>query len=275
MAKANEDILGIEGHIGKLTKYKRNGKWYWRVSKNSKKPHRLSRKQLAVRQRQSHNNALWRALSATKQVYIERGNNTVYSHFMSLNTESPIPYIPKNQYHSGNALLLPNMVLSDGPLQPIRYQLGEVDDPSSANASNAIPALLTDLTKNEATKSMLLLYVLEQHVITRQYWPDQFFITIEVVPVTTNQDIEIPHVGTVRFVNVPSTLLTPYQSPSGTLALVGDLFANPKLGFGLVRIIDGHASSQRVVTRCTYYERYTTEEALQAAAKSYKGLTGE
>jgi hypothetical protein len=47
------------------------------------------------------------------------------------------------------------------------------------------------------------------------------------------------------------------------------------LGFALVRLKDGHASRQHVVTRCTYYERYTTEEALQAAAKSYKGLTGE
>ena len=37
----------------------------------------------------------------------------------------------------------------------------------------------------------------------------------------------------------------------------------------------GLASRQRVVTNCTYYERYTTEEALQAAAKSYGGLTGE
>jgi hypothetical protein len=47
------------------------------------------------------------------------------------------------------------------------------------------------------------------------------------------------------------------------------------LGFALVRLKDGHASRQRVVTRCTYYERYTTEEAIQAAAKSYGGLTGE
>jgi hypothetical protein len=47
------------------------------------------------------------------------------------------------------------------------------------------------------------------------------------------------------------------------------------LGFALVRLKDGHASRQHVVTRCNYYERYTTEEALQAAAKSYKGLTGE
>ena len=35
------------------------------------------------------------------------------------------------------------------------------------------------------------------------------------------------------------------------------------------------SSRQRVVTRCTYYERYITEEALQAAAKSYGGLTGQ
>lgn len=27
------------------------------------------------------------------------------------------------------------------------------------------------------------------------------------------------------------------------------------------------------VTRCTYYQRFTTDEALQAAAKSYGGLT--
>ena len=47
------------------------------------------------------------------------------------------------------------------------------------------------------------------------------------------------------------------------------------LGFGNVRLKDSHASRQRVVTRCTDYERYTTEEALHAAAKRYGGLTGE
>jgi hypothetical protein len=41
------------------------------------------------------------------------------------------------------------------------------------------------------------------------------------------------------------------------------------VGFGLVQVINGKASSQRVVTHCTYYEKYTTEEAIQAAAKSY------
>ena len=40
-----------------------------------------------------------------------------------------------------------------------------------------------------------------------------------------------------------------------------------------VRIIDDRCSPQAIVTRCTLYEQYTTEEALQTAAKSYGGLT--
>ena len=219
-----------------------------------RQPHRLSRKQLLIRERQSHNNALWRALKESGHVYFE-ANKPAYNHFMAINMQSPVPYIPKQQFHSGNAMLLPGMVLSDGPLTPISYQLDEVDGQ---------PALLTDLTKKEAQKSTLLLYVLHQKVLAHQDWPDQFYLSIKVETLTTSD-----------FTVVPSTLLTPYQSKSGTLALVGPRFADPMLGFGIVRLKDGHASRQHVVTRCTYYERYTTEEALQAAAKSYGGLTGE
>ena len=219
-----------------------------------RQPHRLSRKQLLIRERQSHNNALWRALKESGHVYFE-ANKPAYNHFMAINMQSPVPYIPKQQFHSGNALLLPGMVLSDGPLTPISYQLDEVDGQ---------PALLTDLTKKEAQKSTLLLYVLHQKVLAHQDWPDQFYLSIKVETLTPSD-----------FTVVPSTLLTPYQSKSGTLALVGPRFADPMLGFGIVRLKDGHASHQHVVTRCSYYERYTTEEALQAAAKSYGGLTGD
>ena len=254
MARIENDIMGIEGRVGGLTTYIRNGKKYVRVS-TSHQPRRLSRKQLLVRERQSHNNALWRALKASGHVFMEGGDNTAYNHFMAINMESPVPYIPKQQYHSGNALLLPDMVVSDGPLSPISCQLDEVDGQ---------PALLTDLTKKEAQKSTLLLYVLHQKVLVHQDWPDQFYLSIKVDTLTPSD-----------FTVVPSTLLMPYQSKSGTLALVGPRFADPMLGFGIVRLKDGHASPQHVVTRCTYYERYTTEEALQAAAKSYGGLTGE
>jgi hypothetical protein len=252
MAKLEDDILGIQGRIGQMTAYTRNGKKYLRVA-HTHQPRRLSRKQLMVRERQSHNNALWRALKETNQVYIESGDNTTYNRFMSLNTASPVPYLGKLQYHSGNALLLPNMLLSDGPLKPIGYQFDEVDGQL---------ALFTDLTRREVRSDYILLFVLRQKVITHQDWHDQFYLNIEVEPLTPDD-----------FTTVPSTLLTPYQNKDGCLVLVGERYADPMMGFGLVRVKDGHASHQRVVTNCTYYERYTTEEALQAAADSYGGLT--
>ena len=258
----NNDILGIEGRVGPLTAYVRNGKKYWRVAHN-RKTRRLSRKQLAVRERQSHNNALWRALKATEQVYMEGGENTTYSHFMSINMESPIPYFTKQQYHSGLALLLPNMIISDGPLQPVSYQLGEIDSPNiSPNTPVTLPALLTDLTHQEVKKGEYLLYVLQQTVITPLGWSDMPYLRITVETITPND-----------FTLVPSTLLSPYKNTKGTLALVGPRFADPMLGFAIVRLKDDHASRQHVVTRCTYYERYTTEEAIQVAAKSYGGFT--
>ena len=145
------------------------------------------------------------------------------------------------------------MVVSDGPLPSISYQLGEMDGQ---------PALLTDLTAKDIREGEYLLYVLEQRVYPQQYAEEMAQLSIRVEVVTPDQ-----------FVTVPSTLLTPYKSKDGCLTLVDDRFADSMLGFALVRVKDGHASHQRVVTNCSYYERYTTEEALQAAAKSYGGLT--
>lgn len=251
MARATGLLENVEGHLGELTVYKRGKKTYVRPT-HIYQPRRLSREQLRVRERQSHNNALWRALKGSGRVYFD-GDRAAYNQFMSINTFAPVPYLKKGDHH--NTLLLPEMVLSDGPLNPIGYQLGEVDGQ---------PALLTDLTKGNAGRMTLLLYVLEQKVYA---WPggsDMFQLKINAEPLTASD-----------FVNVPSTLASPYKATEGTLALVGERYGNPMMGFGLVQIKDGVASHQRVVTRCTYYERYTTEEALQEAAKSYGGLTGE
>ena len=66
----------------------------------------------------------------------------------------------------------------------------------------------------------------------------------------------------------------------GCLALTGDEFADTMKGWALVRVEGSPAagswrcSSQSLVTRCTSYMPFTTEEALLEAAKSYGGLTG-
>jgi hypothetical protein len=59
----------------------------------------------------------------------------------------------------------------------------------------------------------------------------------------------------------------------GRYVLKGEEFADEMKGWALVKVIGDHCSSQTIVTRCTLYQQYTTEEALQAAAKSYGGLT--
>lgn len=241
----------VEGQLDNLLFYKRGDKTFVRP-KHIRQPRRLSRSQLTIRERQSHNNALWRALKATGMTFF-KGENSPYNRFMSVNMYSPVPYLMKQQYHSGNALLLPDMVVSDGPLPPISYQLGDVEGQ---------PAMLTDLTKASAKKETLLLYVLEQKVVHWRDDEDLFQLRIKVETL-----------GVDDFVNVPSTLTSPYKDVHGTLALVGERYGDPMLGFGLTRVKDGFASYQRVITRCQYYERYTTEEALLAAAKSYGGLT--
>jgi hypothetical protein len=264
MARVTGILEDLHGRLNdELIVCHRNGKAFTRPA-HINQPHRLSRKQLTVRERQSHNNALWRALKQTGMTFFE-GGNTAYNRFMAINMQSPVPYLKKLQYHSGNALLLPDMVLSDGPLPPVSYQLGEVDGQ---------PALLTDLTPKDVRNlsvpddavngkgTSLLLYILKQRVIPQHVDTDLFQLSIKVEALTAE-----------AFITVPSTLFSPYKSAKGTLALIGDRFSDPMLGFGIVRIKDGHASRQHVVTRCTYYEQYTTEEALQAAAKSYKGLT--
>ena len=58
----------------------------------------------------------------------------------------------------------------------------------------------------------------------------------------------------------------------GCLALTDNDFANEMKGWALVRVIGKNCSTQSIVTRCKYYEQFTTEEALENAAKSYGGL---
>lgn len=53
------------------------------------------------------------------------------------------------------------------------------------------------------------------------------------------------------------------------------VYADEMRGWALVRMdAEGvRTTTQCVVTRCRFYERYNTEEALQRAAESYGGLT--
>ena len=57
------------------------------------------------------------------------------------------------------------------------------------------------------------------------------------------------------------------------MALISNEFADNMKGWALILVQGTSCSTQTAVTRCTYYQQFTTEEALQEAAASYGGLT--
>ena len=61
----------------------------------------------------------------------------------------------------------------------------------------------------------------------------------------------------------------------GHYVLKGEEFADVLKGWALVMVKGERCSPQTIVTRCTLYQKYTTKEALESAAKSYGGLTDQ
>ena len=125
-----------------------------------------------------------------------------------------------------------------GSMTLIKQQLDEVNDTA---------ALITNLKSQSLRPSeKLMLYTAEQRV-------SHGFPMVRC---------------TVREVK-----LSEFVNLGGRLALVDHDFANEMKGWALVRVNGKRCSSQGIVTRCTYFEQFTTEEAYLSAAETYGGLT--
>lgn len=227
------------GYIGRIpslgiTTYIRNGSIVTRVSTSDVRSN--TRKQFIQRQRMRHSIALWKQLAPCIPLFTQ--GKTAYHSFLSLANRLPVVYLPKNKAEIEGSLLMPGIPVSDGTLQPIQQTLGEVD---------GIPALITDRKVNVILPyEAFLLYTAEQQF----YYNDCPEVSFKVRVVKRDEFAEV----------------------NGCLALVGDDFTDEMKGWALVRMIGRNCSSQSIVTRCKVYEQYTTDEALQKAAKSYGGL---
>lgn len=221
-----------------VTFYTKQGKTIVRSS-HSRQPKRCTRAQFDVRMRTKHTTALWQMMKMSGTTLFYNGNSA-FGSFASLAFRLPVVYLPGKGPLKGGSLLLPEMPVSDGTLPPIKQWLGMVDNQA---------ALLTNLKRDGLRHGdQLLLYTLKQMI-----------------------ESGCPRVR-IAAREVSSTEMTEVD---GTLALVGEMFSDTMTGWALVHVRRNQCSSQTAITRCRYYERYTTEEALQEAAKSYGGLTGE
>ena len=218
-----------------MTFYLRQGEIVARVAK-SKEKRSNTLGQFVYRQKSRHSVALWHTLTWCKPMFTQHKTN--YQGFISLANRLPVVFVPKKGAMSDASLLMPGIPVSDGTLPTVKQQLGEVEGTA---------ALLTNLKAGDLKHGEeLVLYSAEQVV-----------------------EGQAPQ---VRF-SVRKVSLDEMTEVEGHLALTGEEFADEMKGWALVRMNDDRCSPQGIVTRCSYYEQFTTDEALQEAAKSYGGLT--
>ena len=236
--KKKSSALGLvipgKVRIGGVTFYKRQGQVIGRVS-NSLEKRSNTLAQFKQRQRMRHTIALWKMLRFCETMFTERGN--AYQDFASLANRLPVVYTEKILMEQAS-FLMPGIPVSDGTLPTLQQELDEV---------NGVPALITNLSYGEGYfHEKLWLYTAEQKI-----------------------EGSLPR---VRFSKREASR-SEMTIVDGHYALVGEEFADDMKGWALVRVNDNRCSPQTIVTRCTLYQQYTTDEALQVAAKSYGGLT--
>ena len=189
--------------------------------------------QFVQRQKMRHSVALWTMLKYCKTMFTQRP--TAYNNFMSLANRLPVVYVER--IHDQASFLMPGIPVSDGTLPAVNLQLGEVND---------VAALITDLK-------------VEGRLFHEKWW---LYTAIQ----------ETGGVPRVRF-SMREVSWREMTVVNGCLALVNEEFADEMKGWALVRVVDERCSAQTIVTRCTLYRQYTTDEALQVSAKSYGGIT--
>lgn len=240
MAKKKPAGLLLNGSLKKsgVTFYLRGGQTIMRTA-HSEQPKRRTRAQFVARQQLTHSCRLWKMLCWAGEPLFEK-TPTAYARFRTLMRRTPVVFTPCLGPMYGASLLLPGMPVSDGVLPVVEQRLGDVDGTA---------ALLTSLTAADLRRGdKLRLYTLRQTI-----------------------DGSRPRVR----ITASDLRVSDFQTVDGRLALVGDDFADDMTGWALVHIRGARCSSQQVVTRCTYYQPFTTEDALLAAAATYGGLTKE
>ena len=218
-----------------VTTYMKQGKMITRGStSNERRSNTLA--QFVQRQKMRHTTALWKMLKLCKPIFTER--QTAYSNFASLANRLPVVFVPNIGLMGGASFLMPGIPVSDGRLPAINERLGEVDGTA---------ALMTDL-KGEAwmPQTKLLLYSAVQHI-----------------------ECGMPM---VRF-SVREVAWEEMTFVDGHYVLKDVVFADDMKGWALVLVKGERCTPQTIVTRCTLFQSYTTEEAMQTAADSYGGLT--
>ena len=229
-----------------MTFYTRQGHTVVRAARSAQ-PERRSRGQFDQRMRMRHTIALWHVIKATGHLFGE--GVAAYRRFASAANRLTPGYVPCNGYLGIATFLLPGIPVSDGQIAAVKEWLGKVDG-EDALLTNLRPS---DLDRHEELRLCCLRQSLEGSA-------PQLVVSWRTLDLPTGKENYFGGEPHLRLVD-------------GKLAVVGGALADPMFGWALVRVDGDRCSTQSAATRCTYYERFTTDNALREAAASYGGLT--
>jgi len=215
-----------------ITIYQKQGKTIIRSS-SRRTSKGFTIKQFIQRQRMRHAIALWRELEYCYPMFTEA--KSAYNGFVSLANRLPAVFVAKRDAMYHPSFLMPGIPVSDGTLPELKQRLGEVDGKA---------ALIIDFSPLSLRKGQeLRLFTAEQ---TMQN--DAPKVAFEVRNVQKGELVAVDKMSS---------------------ALIGEEFADDNKGWALVLVMGESCSSQSIVTRCKFYEQFTTEELMNEAAKTY------
>ncbi len=248
MAKQNSTGLLVNGSVkaAGMTFYTRQGQTVVR-SAHSVQPERRSRGQFDPRLRMRQPIALWHVFKASGPLFGE--GVAAYRRFASAANHLTPVYVPCNGPLGGATFLLPGIPVSAGQIAAVKEWFGKIDG-EDVLLTNLSPA---DLDRSEELRLCCLRQSLEGAA-------PQIVISWRTLALPSGNESHTGGEPHLRLVD-------------GKLAVFGGALADPMFGWALVRVDGDRCSTQAAVTRCTYYERFTTENALNEAAASYGGLT--
>ncbi|MBQ9864384.1 MAG: hypothetical protein IJM33_03490 [Bacteroidales bacterium] len=277
MAKIQGKNFLLSGRIAGLgvTFYQRGGKMYARIGTRSV-PDRQSLKQFKTRAKMRHSIALWNCFSNPDKPLMDRGKSWgCYNAFLGANAHLPTVYLPKAWAARGAALLIDGMVVSSGRLPEVKYDFATLAGGGRVVLTNLSTGMAADVVQPLAIGSeadmwgllmspsrnpqlmpgdRLRIYRLEQQVREGCPW-----VGVTCLDLCLEEDLR------------PKPWLADWQflSVDGFLAIGGADDENVGWAVVLYGKDEQNASPQQVLSSCQLYRRYTTEEALTAAAESY------
>ena len=276
--KNTPSLIGRYRSLG-VTFYRRGDTVIARTSTKEQPSHQTPA-QFRSRERVRRLISLWISFPGESRPFMDSPDGLIpYRAFLRINTALPTPFLTREQNKNGGAVLVPDICVSAGRIDPIEYSFETLPDgrrflvtnirtnyhaaftqPIAADDSEDLGSRLAGKDQNPSLRNrdVLRFYCLEQ--IVRHTETDD----VPLIKVLCN---DIPLHGGKHRGTLPSG--HELYTHRGFLAVAG---VNPDSAAYAVVVIDPRnhtASTQQAITTSTFHEAYLTDEAFARATESY------